>query len=342
MRLAIDGMGNDRGAAPIVEGVLNFLAANEDCTVLLVGQQDKLSACLNAAGAASHPRLEIVHASQIMEMHDKVGTLREKRDSSIMRLVAEVKEGRADAMVALGNTAAAVGAASLGLRLLKNVHRPGIAVPMPARHGVCVTIDMGANTAAKPRHLLDYAVMASIYAEKILGVAKPRVGLLNVGEEAGKGNEFLREAFDLLEAAPVNFVGNVEGGDVFSGKCDVVVCDGFVGNVVLKASEEIAMVIAEWLKAAFKSSFWTKAGAFLARNAFAILKRRISYDQYGGAPLLGINGICIIGHGKSNPVAVANALRVAKQSVAIGLNNLIREQLEVLHPQEAKADTGAA
>ncbi|MCX7933887.1 MAG: phosphate acyltransferase PlsX [Planctomycetota bacterium] len=329
MRLAIDAMGSDRGHEPIVAGVAEYLRREPDVTVIMVGDEAVLKEDLRRRGVDPRPgRVEIVHASQVMEMHDKVADLREKRDSSIMRLVEVLKSGQADAMVALGNTAAAVAASVIGLGLLQGVRRAGIAVPLPTRGGhPCVVIDMGANTVAKARHLRDYAIMASIYCEKVLGTVRPRVGLLNVGEERGKGNDLLREAFLMLEKAPINFLGNVEGDDIYAGTCDVIVCDGFIGNVVLKVSEELAATVAHWMRDAFRSSWQTRLGAMLAYGAFRILRKRISYDQYGGAPLLGVNGICIIGHGKSNAEAVYNALRVAKESVTVGLNRLIREEL---------------
>jgi glycerol-3-phosphate acyltransferase PlsX len=333
MRLAIDAMGNDAGPPPIVEGVRLFLERDDSgATVVLVGREEVLRPVLADAGLEGHERVEIVHATQVMEMHEKVAHLREKRDSSIIRLVGEVKEGRADAMVALGNTAAAIGATCLGLGFLKPLHRAGIAVPVPTREGhPCVVIDMGANTCAKPRHLRDYAVMASVYSRRVLHTGDaPRVGLLNVGEEAGKGNKSLREAYELLQQAPVNFVGNVEGGDIYNGACEVVVCDGFTGNTILKASEELASTVAAWLREAYGASWVTKIGALLSRRAFRILKKRISYAEYGGAPLLGVDGVCIIGHGRSSPDAVYNALRVAGESVHVGLNGLIRSELVTL------------
>lgn len=332
MRLAIDAMGNDRGPLPIVEGVKTFLEKNSDVCVSLVGNEDALRETMARAHLPLDDRVTIVHASQVMEMHDKLSGLREKRDSSIMRTVLEVKEDRADAMVALGNTAAAVGAATMGLRMLRGVHRAGIAVPMPTRTPgrPCVTIDMGANTVAKPRHLVDYGVMASIYAEHVLHVERPRVGLLNVGEERGKGNAMLREAFEALQDAPVNFIGNVEGRDIFNGACDVVVCDGFVGNVVLKASEELASTLFGWVREALQSSSLARLGGLLVRPALHNIKKQASYESYGGAPLLGLRKLCTIGHGRSSASAVVNALRVAREGVQVGLNDLIREQLASL------------
>lgn len=332
MRLAIDAMGNDRGPQPIVEGVKSFLASHQDAAVVLVGPEDRLKQVAAEAGLVLGDRVTIEPASQVVEMHEKVGALREKRDSSIMRLVATVKEGRADAMVALGNTAAAAGAATMGLRTLQGVHRPGIAVPMPTRVAgrPCVTIDMGANTIPKPAHLVDYAIMASTYAERVLHIPTPRVGLLNVGEERGKGNPMLREAYDLLQQLPLNFIGNIEGGNIFDGSCDVCVCDGFVGNVVLKASEGLGTAVLEILTAAVEKSIIYKAGAWLARPALRHLKSRMNYETYGGAPLLGINGICIVGHGRSSANAVFNALRVARECVQVQLNETISERVTQL------------
>ena len=330
MRLAIDAMGNDNGPEPIVKGVKMFLDEDQDSTVVMVGDRDKVTRAMIEEGIGLSKRLELVHASQVMEMEDKVADLREKRDSSIMRLVTELKEGRVDAMVALGNTAAAVGAATIGLKLIPGVRRPGIAIAMPTRNPKrpCVVIDMGANTACKPSHLATYGVMASIYSNKVLGLSQPRVGLLNVGEERSKGNEVLREAFALLEAAPVNFIGNVEGGDIFSGICDVVVCDGFLGNAVLKASETLASTMSNWIKEAIYATWYTKLAGFLLQGQLANVKKRLDYAAYGGAPLLGVNGVCLIGHGRSKAAAVASALRTARASVKVQVNGLIRENIE--------------
>ncbi len=330
MRIAIDAMGNDNGPTPIVQGIQMFLEQDHDSTVIMVGDRDRVSKVMIEQGIGLSKRLELVHASQVMEMEDKVADLREKRDSSIMRLVSELKEGRVDAMVALGNTAAAVGAATIGLKLITGVRRPGIAIAMPTRkQKPCVVVDMGANTACKPSHLVNYGIMASIYSAKVLGATRPRVGLLNVGEERSKGNEGLREAFELLEQAPINFIGNVEGGDCFSGECDVVVCDGFVGNAILKASETLASTMSEWMKEAIYATWYTKyiAGTLLKRNLTKV-KKRLDYAAYGGAPLLGVNGVCLIGHGRSTAAAVASALRTARESVNTQVNKLIRENIE--------------
>ncbi|MCC8181016.1 MAG: phosphate acyltransferase PlsX [Planctomycetes bacterium] len=340
MRLGIDAMGNDNGPAPIVKGVKLFLEQNRESTVVLVGDRDKVTRVMIEEGIGLSNRLELVHASQVMEMGDKVSELREKRDSSIMRLVGELKEGRIDAMVALGNTAAAVGAATIVLKLIPGVRRPGIAIAMPTKdpQRPCVVIDMGANTACKPQHLATYGVMASIYSAKVLGLTRPRVGLLNVGEEKGKGNEVLRSAYAMMEEAPINFVGNVEGGDIFSGACDVVVCDGFTGNAVLKASETWATTMANWMKDAIFATWYTKIAALLLQGELKKIKGRLDYAAYGGAPLLGVNGVCLIGHGRSRAPAVASALRMAGESVKMRINSLILENIDKMrHSVRLKA-----
>lgn len=330
MRIGIDAMGNDNGPAPIVQGVKAFLEQDHDSTVVMVGDRDRVSQAMIDEGIGLSHRLELVHAAQVMEMEDKVADLREKRDSSIMRLVGELKEGRIDAMVALGNTAAAVGAATIGLKLIPGVRRPGIAIAMPTRNlkRPCVVIDMGANTMCKPTHLVNYGIMASIYSAKVLGLSQPRVGLLNVGEERSKGNEVLREAHELLEQAPLNFIGNVEGGDIFSGACDVVVCDGFIGNAVLKASEKLSSTMSGWIKEAMLATWYTKVAAFLLQGQMQKVKNRLNYAAYGGAPLLGVNGVCLIGHGRSSAAAVTSALRTARESVVVNVNSLIRKDIE--------------
>ena len=331
MRLAIDAMGNDHGAPPVLEGVARFVAEHPGDIVLLVGDPGRLEPLLASWPREGRDRVEIVAARQVIEMDEKVDTLRTKRDSSVVRLVETVAGGRADAMIALGNTAAAVGAATIGMRMLPGVRRPGIAVPMPTRAGTpCVAIDMGANTAARPEHLAAYGVMASVYAERVLKRSNPRVGLLNVGAERGKGNDELRGAFALLESSPVNFIGNVEGNDIFRGSCDVVVCDGFVGNAVLKAAEELAGAVSEWVREALTASWVARIGALLARRSLAEVKRRVDYAAYGGAPLLGVRGICVIGHGRSSPDAVYSALRFAGEAARQEINKAIGEGMEAL------------
>lgn len=334
MRLAIDAMGNDRGCAPIVIGVASWLKDNDDATVIMVGDREKLLPAMAKNGLSEgHPRLEIIHCSQVVEMGDKFEALKEKKDSSIMRLVETVREGRADAMIALGNTTAAVGAATLGLRHIPGIKRAGIAVGIPSGLDTfCMVCDMGANVNAKPRHLADYGIMCSVYSEKILGVNNPRVGLLNVGEERGKGNVLVNETFALLEQAPLNFIGNVEGRDMWNGNCDVMVCDGFVGNAMLKASEGLAKAMGGWIKHGIMTGgIRTKLGGFLAKPAFDYARLRGDAGSYGGMPLLGINGICLIGHGSSKPRGVYSALNNARRCVRENIVQIIAEQTQILH-----------
>jgi len=328
MRVAIDAMGGDRGPSAVVEGAAAFLAEDTDTELVLVGQEDVLAPILEAHGLGGHSRVKIRNASEVIAMGEKLASVRQKRDASIMRAVEAVRDGEADALVAVGNTLAAVAASTLRLRTAEGVHRAGIAVPLPSKSGTTVMIDMGANTACKCEHLVDYAVMASIYASEVLGIAEPRVGLLNVGEELGKGNELLREAHEKISRAPVNFIGNVEGCDIYRGTCDVVVCNGFVGNAVLKASEGAAEIVAHMLREELRRGLLRKLGALLARGAFRDVKRRSDYSEFGGAPLLGLNGSVIIGHGKSDARAVQNAIRVARDSAVHDIVGKIRERLK--------------
>ena len=345
MRIAIDAMGNDKGCPPIVAGVAQFIAdpSFTDTTVVLVGDRDKIAPALAEAGLpADHPRLEIVHCTQVVEMWDKFDDIKRKKDSSIVRLVETVKEGRADGMVALGNTVAAVGAATLGLRHIKGVRRAGLAVTLPAGDdGVCVCCDMGSNINAKPEHLADYAIMCSVYADKVLRLPNPRVGLLNVGEERGKGNLVLNETFALLEKAPVNFIGNVEGRDLWNGRCDVVICDGFVGNAILKSTEGVLRAMNGWIKyGVSKQGILAKLGALLMRPAFKYPKERGNPDYYGGMPLLGVNGVCMIGHGGSRPLGVYHALKNARAAVGNDLTRIIAEQTQKLREAAGGAGGG--
>jgi glycerol-3-phosphate acyltransferase PlsX len=273
-------------------------------------------------------------------MHEKLDTIRKKRDSSVWRAIDLVREGKADAAVLIGNTLASVALSTLRLRLIEGVSRAGIAVPLPSRSGITVVIDMGANTTPQVRHLVDYAVMASIYASEVLGIGSPRVGLLNVGEELGKGNPMLRETYDRLREAPVNFIGNVEGSEVYRGTCDIVVCDGFVGNAILKVSESAAEFMMHMLREELTRTLKRKCGAYLSQDAFRALKRRSDYAEFGGAPLLGVKGVVIIGHGRSDARAVSNALRVARDSAARRVNEKIRARLAEMRPGEQAAAAG--
>jgi glycerol-3-phosphate acyltransferase PlsX len=250
-----------------------------------------------------------------------------------------VKEGRADAFVSAGNTGAAVASATLKLRTLPGVDRAGIATAIPNEHGLCHILDAGANPEAKPEHLVAYAVMGTAFARNVLGVKNPRVGLISNGEEDEKGTTFTKEAFKLLKETPgIEFVGNVEGRDLFETELDVVLCDGFVGNVMLKTVEATAKAVSKWLKAEIKGNPLRLCGAMLAQGAFKALKEKSSYETYGGSPLLGVNGVVIIAHGSSSALAIRNAVRVAMETVSVKVNTRIEEAMASLATKEVAAE----
>lgn len=261
-------------------------------------------------------------------MHDSaVKSVRQKKDSSISVAVELVRQGEAAAVVSAGNTGAAVAAATIKWRHIPGVERSGIASPLPSEHGPCNIMDAGANVDARPSHLLGYAIMGSVYARHVQGKDRPVVGLMSVGEEDSKGTDFTREVFELLRSTDLNFRGNVEGHDLFEGKIDVVVCDGFVGNVILKSCEATAKAMFKWLKQEINATPIRKLGAYIAKDALRAVKNRGNYETYGGSPLLGVNGVCIIGHGSSSPLAVRNAIGVAVESVKHHVNPRIEEEM---------------
>ncbi len=332
MKIAVDAMGGDFAPAAIVEGAVLALRDYEDIQELfLVGDEATVHAECTRHGPLD-PRITFVHASQIVTMSDSaVDGVRRKKDSSINRAVDLVKEGRAHAVVSAGHTGAAVATTTIKLRMLEGVERPGIATVMPTEHNLFVLIDAGANIEAKPIHLLQYGIMGSLYSKHVLGYKNPRVGLMSIGEEDVKGNDLTKETFKLLEHSNLNFVGNVEGHDVFEGKVEVIVCDGFVGNVVLKTAESLATALFRWLKTELMRNPLRKAGGMLAQNAFRTIRRKTDSAEYGGAPLLGINGICIISHGASSPKAICNAIRVARESIANQLTDHIIKEIKTNH-----------
>lgn len=330
MKIAVDAMGGDFAPAAIVEGAVLALRSYQDIQELfLVGDEAAMQAECKRHGAID-PRITFVHASQIVKMSDPaIDGIRRKKDSSVSRAVDLVKEGRAQAIVSAGHTGAAVAATTIKLRMLEGIDRPGIATVMPTEHNLFVVIDTGACIDAKPIHLLQYGIMGSLYSKHVLGYENPRVGLMSIGEENVKGNDLTKETFKLLERSTLNFVGNVEGHDVFEGKVEVIVCDGFVGNVVLKTAESLANALFRWLKAELTRSPIRKAGSMLAKDAFRAIRRKTDPAEYGGAPLLGINGVCIIGHGASSPKAVCNAIRVARESISNQLTHHIIEEIRI-------------
>ncbi len=330
MKIAVDAMGGDFATAAVAEGVVLALQKYKDIQELfLLGDEIAVRAEVQRHGPIDS-RITFVHTTQIVEMSDSaVEGIRRKKDSSISRAVDLVKEGVAQAVVSAGHTGAAVACTTLKLRPVEGVERPGIATVMPTEHNLFVLIDAGANIDARPIHLLHYGIMGSLYSKYVLGYENPRVGLMSIGEEDVKGNDLTKETFKLLEQSTLNFVGNVEGHDLFEGKVEVTVCDGFVGNVILKTSESLASALFRWLKTELTRTPVRKAGGLLAKNAFRAIRRKTDYAEYGGAPLLGINGVCIIAHGASSPKAICNAIRVARESVNNQLMHHIVDQVRI-------------
>jgi glycerol-3-phosphate acyltransferase PlsX len=323
MRIAIDAMGGDNAPGVVIEGAL--MAARElDCDIVLVGDNDIVQKELFGKGAKAPKNISVCHASEAIGMDEPAAlSVRRKRDSSISVGAQLLKEGKVDAFVSAGNTGAVVCAVTLKLGLLEGVQRPGIAIIYPTLKDLCILIDAGANIDPKPEHLRQYAIMGDALQRYIFNKKEVKVGLLNVGEEATKGTDFIKETNRLLNASALKFVGNVEGGDIYGGEYDVVVCDGFVGNVVLKVSESLAQTLTIFLKRKLKQGIITQIGALLSMPAFRSLKKEIDYSEYGGAPLLGVNGVCIISHGRSSAKAIKNAIREASEFVKHQLNQHI-------------------
>jgi len=329
--IAVDAMGTDGAPRPEVEGAI--LAAREyDVRVLLVGREDVLRPELKHHHAASSLPIEIVPASEVITMDEKAAqAVRSKRDSSMRVGCRLVRDGKAAGFVSAGNTGAAMATAKVVLGSLPGVDRPALAQVFPtSTGGASIMLDVGANVDTKPQNLQQFAIMGDMYFRAIFcdsSQRQPRVGLLSIGEEESKGNELTRETFKLLKQLPLNFIGNVEGRDVYSGSVEVIVCDGFVGNVALKVSEGMVRAVRAILKQSLQASFMRKTGAMLARGAFKDFKKRLDYTEYGGAPLIGVKGVVIVCHGSSNANAIKNAIRVAAEFVRAGVNQKIAEQI---------------
>jgi glycerol-3-phosphate acyltransferase PlsX len=331
--IAVDAMGGDQAPRSEVEGAIQ--AARElGIRVLLVGREDLVRAEL-----ANHPHaglpLEVVHASEVITMDDKAAkSFRQKRDSSIRVAARLVRDGQAQGVISAGNTGAVMATVKIVLGALPGVDRPALASVFPTSKGTAaIMIDVGANVDCKPYHLEQFAIMGEIYARAILGLDRPRVGLLSIGEEQTKGNELTRETYPLLQRLPLNFVGNVEGRHLYDGTVDVIVCDGFIGNVALKISEGLVETIKQMLKEALSSTTQAKLGYLLSRRAYNQYKKRVDYSEYGGAAMLGIKGVCIVCHGRSPAKAIKNAVRVAAEFHSHGINQAIEAHLAKLTPR---------
>ena len=352
--IALDAMGSDRAPKPEIEGAI--LAARQyGVRVLLVGPESIIRPELQRHRAAATLPIEIVHASEYITMDDKVDAIRAKRDSSMRVGLRMVREGQAAGFITAGNTGAAMATAKVVLGAVPGVDRPALAAVFPTAPGTAaMLLDVGANVDCKPQNLEQFAVMGDIYFRAMFGktlgrtfgntfgrrsgALGPRVGLLSIGEEETKGNELTREAFQLLKQLPLNFIGNVEGRDLYNGQVDVIVADGFVGNVALKISEGVANLVRTALKESLKATITRQVGALLSRSAFTDFKKRLDHTEYGGAPLLGVKGVCIITHGSSNANAIKNAVRVAAEFAERGINDSIERGLAALRPAPVEAE----
>jgi len=326
MPIVLDAMGSDNFPLPEVEGA--FQAAELlDIKILLVGQEERIRPLLE--NQPRDPRVELIHAPEILEMGDKPArSARRKSDNSMAVGMDLVKEGRAEAFVTAGNTGGAMANGLFRLGRIPGVKRPALTTVMPTRNGFAVAVDIGANVDCKPRYLLQFGIMGSIYAEKMLGIRNPRVALLSNGEEEGKGNQLVKEAFSLFKDSSLNFIGNAEPKELFGGDADVVVSDGFTGNVLIKTSESVSRLLLDVMKEELTASLRTKIGAVLAMPAFKNIRKLLDPRQIGAAPLLGIDGLVFVGHGRSDSLAIVNSLKAAKQAIDAQLLPSLKEAIQ--------------
>jgi len=338
MRIAVDVMGGDHGCGVVIEGARMALENNRKITALyLVGDQAAIHAALPERGFRDH-RMKVVHASEVITMEDKpVNALRKKRDSSIVRAAELVHDGKADALISLGNTGGIFASATFKVGRVTGVDRGCIATVIPRQGNEFVLLDAGANVECKPLHLAQFAVMGSVYSREVLGRVRPRVGVLSIGTEDSKGNELTLEAFRLCKQLDLNFIGNVEGHDLFKDHVDVVVCDGFVGNIVLKTCESLALAMFSMLKRELTKNTKRQIGAYLAKEAFRTIRRRMDPEVYGGAPLLGFKGAVFKAHASAREKAVASAVRVAIEAVQHQVNKTIISEIARANPILAAA-----
>ena len=326
MRIVVDAMGSDRHPQPDVEGAV-WAAREYGVEIVLVGNRDVVEPELAKHSARNLP-ISVVHASQIIEMKEHpAAAVRSKKDASMVVAMQMLKRGEVDAFVSAGNSGGCLAAAIFYLGRIKGVERPALSSVFPTRKGPCFLLDLGANTDCKPLYLLQFAIMGSIYAERVMGIANPRVAIVSNGEEEGKGSMLVQDAYPLLKASDLNFVGNAEGKDIPGGLADVVVTDGFTGNVIAKLSEGIAGFILDIIKEEIKSRPLAMVGAALAKGAFEQVRRRLDYREYGGGALLGVDGVVTVAHGRSDSLAMQNAIRIAGQAVEQGVLPAIRESI---------------
>jgi glycerol-3-phosphate acyltransferase PlsX len=328
VHVALDAMGSDRGLDEMVSGAILAVQESDSVDITILGDKERILAALSR-----HPKFENIHiipTTQVIAMGDSpFEAIRRKKDSSIVVAFKKLKEGKFDAVVSPGNSGAVLAAGLKYLGRLKGISRPGIAGLYPTMKGPVVMMDVGANVDCRPQHLYHFGIMASAFFAVMFNNTHPRVGLLSIGEEGGKGNTLVRKTHQLLQDSSLHFIGNIEGRDTFQGDVDVIVCDGFVGNVCLKLSEGLAEAIFSMLKDEISKTFKAKIGYLLARDAFAHFRKRVDYAEYGGAPLLGLNGTGIICHGRSNALAIKNGLLVAAELIRKNVNDHIRHLLDI-------------
>jgi len=336
MKIAVDAMGGDSGLRSTVPGAVQAAREN-DVNVVFVGEKEKIQAEIRRL-SLEDPRLSIVDAPEAVGMGDHVFAVRRKKRSSIRVGVQLVKDGGADAFVSMGNTAAVVYMSRSVMGTLQGVNKPALSLILPALKGNTLLLDVGANANCQPEDLVQFAVMGKVFMEQVMDCINPRIALMSIGEEEGKGNELTKEAFERLSSTSLNFIGNVEGKDLYSGKAEVIVSDGFTGNVALKVSEGVVETLFHMARREITKNFFAKIGLFLMKGHLKRIYKRVDYSEYGGAQLLGLNGVCVIGHGRSNSTAVKNAVRLARDFVAKRVQDKIREELgRAAAPGEAKA-----
>ncbi|RMD95296.1 MAG: phosphate acyltransferase PlsX [Calditrichaeota bacterium] len=336
MKIAVDAMGGDNAPAAIVQGGLDAARiADGDFEVVFVGDESQIHEEIERHHFISHLPIHVVHASEVIEMHESPSTaIKRKKDSSIVVCQRLQREGKVDAVVSAGHTGAAMASALIILGRLPGVHRPAVGSVLPSSHGFTFVIDVGANVGARASDLQQFGIMGSIFVNQVMGVEEPRVGLLNIGEEPTKGSHTILKAYELLANSPIHFIGNVEGRDILKGKADVVVCDGFVGNVLLKFAESVGGVFSLYMKKHIGKKIISNLGAFLLKPTFRGLRKIWSYEEYGGAPLLGVKGVVIIGHGSSTPRAITNAILEAAKMVQQNVNEKIKTEMQTLNGVE--------
>jgi glycerol-3-phosphate acyltransferase PlsX len=339
--IALDAMGSDRSPEPEIKGAIHA-CRHLPVRVHLVGPEARLRAALREATNGEQLPITIVPAKEWISMDEKAATAIRKKPESSMRVgLRLVKEKHAAGFITAGNTGAAMALAKMVLGALPGVDRPALGATLPTSTGSpCVLLDVGANVDCKPHNLQQFAVMGEMYARSVLKIGRPRVGLLSIGEEEGKGNDLTREAAALLKQLPLNFIGNVEGRDIYNGNADVVVCDGFVGNVALKTSEGLARLVRDLLRQSLNSTVTAQVGALLSRKAFNDFKKRLDYSEYGGAPLLGVRGVCIVNHGSSNDRAIYNGIRVTVEFAQAGINERLEREFSYQRPARTLHQTG--